>query len=62
MHVAAGVGVVLWVAGAVLLFVVPGGLWSDIPGGALFGLGVAIEVLFTLLIVARRLTRAQERS
>ncbi len=34
MHTAASVGVALWAFGALLLFVVPRGLWSDIPGGA----------------------------
>lgn len=54
MHVAAGVGVALWVVGAILLVIVPGGFWSDIPGGALFGLGVIIETVFTVAIVVAR--------
>jgi uncharacterized membrane protein YhaH (DUF805 family) len=53
------VGVGLWIVGAILLFLVPGGLWSDVPGGALLALGVLIEVIFTAAIVVRRARAAE---
>ena len=59
MRVAASVGVGFWVLGAVLLFLVPGGLWSDIPGGALLALGVVIELLFTAAIFAGRVRQRE---
>jgi hypothetical protein len=55
MQTAAGAGVALWAVGAVLLFLVPGGLWSDVPGGALLAIGLVIELLFTAALVVRRL-------
>lgn len=57
MHAVASTGMALWAVGALLLFVMPGGLWSDIPGGALFAAGVSVEVLATFVIVSRRLRR-----
>lgn len=57
MHALAGIGVAFWIIGAVLVFAVGGGLWSDVPGGALIALGVAVELVATLVIAGRRFSR-----
>jgi hypothetical protein len=43
--------------GALLVFVVRGGLWSDVPGWTLLVSGVFLEMLFTLAYVVARLSR-----
>jgi hypothetical protein len=52
---AAAVGMVLWGLGALLLFVVPGGLWSDLPGATLLVVGLGIELACTVAIATRKL-------
>lgn len=54
MKLAAAVGIPLWLSGAVLLFLVPGGAWSDVPGGLLLLVGVLIEVVATVASLAGR--------
>ena len=45
------------VAGAVLVFAVPGGNWSDVPGWILLGAGALGEAVLTLAVVLIRLSR-----